>query len=229
MAVLVFSDLHGNISNILPVIQSGKFDKIIFAGDLFGYFPCSKEVIDLFHRPDFEYILGNHDLYYLRKLNPKAFEEKFSKYCALMRSDDDYKNRYGVIEETLRALSGLDLSFLFKADLRKKLVINKKDFLICHGSPYNPFNEYIYPDYEKFDCIYEDFDFDVLICGHTHKSNINQRGERYIINPGSCTLPRGGYDPSYISIEFNPLQIAVTELEQKIRYQAIGSRIVMKD
>lgn len=228
MSVLVFSDVHGEVSNILPVIQSGRFDKILFAGDLFGYFPCSKAVIDLLRRPDVEYILGNHDLYYLRRLNPNAFAEKFSEYGALMRSDEDYKNRYGVIEETLEALSGLDLSFLFKAGLRKRLVVNQKEVLMCHGSPYNPFNEYLYPDYEQFDCIYEDFDFDVLICGHTHKSNIVQKGERYIINPGSCTLPRGGYKPSYITIEFSPLQIAITELEQNIHYQANGSRLIMK-
>ena len=101
MRILIFSDIHSKADNILSVVKNNSFDKILFAGDIFGYFIGSPTIVDLFLNNDIEFILGNHDLYFLRRLNPELFKKQFDKYEKLMTSDIDYQNKYVAIEETV--------------------------------------------------------------------------------------------------------------------------------
>jgi|ERR1035437_4183550 putative phosphoesterase len=218
MRILIFSDIHSNADNILSVIKNNTFDKILFAGDIFGYFIGSPKIVDFFLNNNIEFILGNHDLYFLRKLNNELFRKYLGKYEKLMISHIDYQKKYGAIEETIINIMNEDVLKFYTSDLIKNMQLDMLKFIICHGSPYNPFDEYLYPDSDKFDRIFTDFDFDILICGHTHKQFVIKRGERYILNPGSCTLPRGNNKPSYLIINTNPIEISVIENRQKINY-----------
>lgn len=218
MRILVFSDIHSKTDNISSIVEKNSFDNIIFAGDIFGYFIGSNSVINFVLKNKIEFILGNHDLYFLRRLNVNHFKKKFSEYENLMLSDFEYKDRYGAIDETLINIKYEDVHTFYNSKLLKTLNIDSLQILICHGSPFNPFNEYLYPDSDKFNNIFATFKFDILICGHTHKQFIFKKGERYIINPGSCTLPRGENKPSYIIIETNPVKITLFESQQNIQY-----------
>jgi len=218
MRILIFSDIHSKADNILSVVKNNSFDKILFAGDIFGYFIGSPTIVDLFLNNDIEFILGNHDLYFLRRMNTELFIKHFEKYEKLMTSDIDYQNKYGAIEETLVNIFNEDVRKFYNVDLIKNLQIDRLKFIMCHGSPYNPFDEYLYPDSDKFDNIFNAFDFDIMICGHTHKQFVIKKGERYIVNPGSCTLPRENKKPSYVIIDTNPIKISVIENPQNIYY-----------
>ncbi len=48
---------------------------------------------------------------------------------------------------------------------------------------------------------------DVLVYGHTHIPVAEQRGEYYFFNPGSVSLPKGGYPASYGLLEQDELRV----------------------
>jgi putative phosphoesterase len=218
--IFIFSDLHSNPDNLdLDYIR--KFNKVIFAGDLFGYLILQTEILDFFSEENIDYILGNHDLYFLRTVNESLFDRFFSNYQAMMLQDDEYQERYGTLTETAEILASYDLDQFYNAHLTKRLQIDGLSMLVCHGSPMIPFNEYLYPDSNKFDYIFDQYDFDILVLGHTHIPFIKNQGNRYIINPGSCTLPRRGLNPSFITVRTKPFDIRLHALEQKIRYAKV--------
>ena len=220
MEIFIFSDSHSNFTN-LDLNYIRQFDRVIFAGDLLGYLILQHDVLDFFLEGDIDYILGNHDLYYLRFLNERLFEKNFSSHHSLMLPTDMYQERYGALKETVEIISPYKLDQLYSSNMMKRLVIDGLSIYVCHGSPMNPFNEYIYPDSNKLDYIFSQYDFDILICGHTHIPFIKKKENRYIINPGSCTLPRRGLNPSFMTINTNPFNIRLHELDQKIRYSKI--------
>ncbi len=220
MEIFIFSDSHSNFTNLdLNFIL--QFDRVIFAGDLFGYFILQPDVLDYFLKEDIDYILGNHDLYLLRSLNEKLFNKNFSIHQAMMLPDDKYQDKYGTLKETVEIISSYNLNKLYNSNLTKRLEIDGLSIYVCHGSPINPFNEYLYPDSDKFDYIFNQYAFDILICGHTHIPFIKKKENRYIINPGSCTLPRRGLNPSFMTINTNPFNIRLHELDQKVLYSKI--------
>ncbi len=64
-----------------------------------------------------------------------------------------------------------------------------------HGGPWDPLEEYIYPDSEptRFDPL----PFKTLLLGHTHYPMDIRGTNTRIINPGSAGQPRDGDWPSY--------------------------------
>lgn len=42
---------------------------------------------------------------------------------------------------------------------------------------------------------------EILIHGHTHIPKCEQFGDNYCLNPGSISIPKGGYNPSYMIYE----------------------------
>lgn len=221
MRILVFSDLHSNIENLLDIQKQEIYDRLIFAGDFFGYFPFNNEILDFIKQINMNFVLGNHDLYFLRELNPEIFYKRFITLNELMLSSNDYDNKYGTLNATLNKRSQIDLDIFDNSDLSKRVKIDDIDILICHGSPNNPFDDYIYPDYEEFNELFDKYTYDVLILGHTHKQFVKEKNGRFIINPGSCTLPRGNNKPSYAIINTYPLNISIYEMDQKIKYKKI--------
>jgi predicted phosphodiesterase len=220
MEIFIFSDSHSNLTN-LDFNHIRLFDRIIFAGDMFGYLALQHGVLDFFLEDNMDFILGNHDLYFLRFINEKLFEKNFASHHIMMLPADQYQERYGALKESVGIISRYKLDQLYGSNLMKRLVIDGMSIFVCHGSPMNPFNEYLYPDSDKFDHIFTHYDFDVLICGHTHIPFIKQQDNRYIVNPGSCTLPRNGHNPSYMTISTDPFDIRLHELDQKLRYTRV--------
>ncbi len=53
----------------------------------------------------------------------------------------------------------------------------------------------------------------IFLSGHTHIPSIKKIGDKYFINPGSITRPRGGNNPSYII-----LTIEKDKIDAKIIY-----------
>lgn len=79
-------------------------------------------------------------------------------------------------------------------DLPTKSVIKIEglSFLLAHGQQYGYYNreESMMYDLEEHDC-------QVLLYGHTHSPVIDEIDGYYFINPGSTTLPRTAFGPSY--------------------------------
>ena len=97
--------------------------------------------------------------------------------------------------------TGLDEELLeFPLNQFVRIYINNKYYFFTHGHIYNMTNV---PDM----C-------DVLVYGHYHTGFIRNRDNKYFINPGSLSLPRGGTINSYLVIEDN--QVLLKDLRGEI-------------
>jgi len=65
----------------------------------------------------------------------------------------------------------------------------------------------------------EDFQVDLLICGHTHVPTIERRGKTMILNPGSLALPKGS-SPSFAIIDLEEGKAEVLSLEGEVLKRA---------
>lgn len=218
MKIFIFSDLHGRIDNILEVLTTSTFDEYIFAGDFFGYFLIQQDALEIFETYQIKWILGNHDIYILRELYPRRFEKNFKYLEDRMVCSDAYEKKYGFLKATLEKLKTLNIDFWKIGVLQSKVIFDTINIQITHGSPNNSFDEYIYPDYTNFQKLYDDHDFDLLILGHTHKAFVHTYEGRVIINPGSCTLPRGDNNPSYAVFNTTTREVKIIEVTQKISF-----------
>jgi putative phosphoesterase len=218
LKIFIFSDIHGRVDNIKNILENNTFDEYVFAGDFFGYFLIEKDALDLFIKYKVKWILGNHDIYFLREISPLRFKEKFKHLEERMLSSESYKAKYGIFTETIERLKSFKLDFWETGLLERRLNYNNLDILISHGSPNNPYDEYIYPDYENFQELFEEYSFDLLILGHTHKGFIRVNENRTIINPGSCSLPRGDNKPSYAVYDTVKKDAILIEIPQKIKF-----------
>lgn len=173
----ILSDIHGNLRAFEATIcslRSYNVDKIFCLGDMIGYFHQSLDVVDRLIESDIECILGNHEAYLLGYL-PCSLE-KWQIYFL-----DEVKIK--ILTKQLKWLSTLPKSI--------GIDIDGKKVGFFHGSPWNPLEEYIYPDSKKI-TDFTSLKYDYIFLGHTHYPMLKQAGNVKIINPGSCGLPRNG-------------------------------------
>ena len=81
-----------------------------------------------------------------------------------------------------------------KIDDIKYLKINSKDFYFTHGNIYNCYSNDTFTD-------------GVLVYGHEHKPYIKKDIDMIYVNPGSISLPRTEFGPSYGVINGNKITI----------------------
>lgn len=69
MKIAICSDIHGNqyaLNNFFKDIETQKIDKVLFLGDVFGYYYGQKECLQKLMECNKVYcIKGNHDQYFL--------------------------------------------------------------------------------------------------------------------------------------------------------------------
>jgi putative phosphoesterase len=179
MKIGLLSDIHGNLralQAVLRVFDTVGVDRIICLGDTLGYYHQSIEVLDTLIGLDTKCILGNHEAYLLGYL--ECSKHKFNKYFLQNVSEN-------ISLKHLHWLSALPVSL--------EVHVNDKKLAFYHGSPFNPLEDYIYPDSHasKFDRLSK-LDFDYIFLGHTHYPMLKKAGRVTIINPGSCGQPRDG-------------------------------------
>lgn len=177
MKVGIITDVHANIYGLESVLKELKqTEMILCAGDIVGYYPFVNEVFEMLSAYNVCSIKGNHDCYVLGEL--PVSETKRKSYSL------DY-TQHVIKKEYYAALNRLPNVF--------SEILGGVKIVMYHGSPWNHFEEYIYPDYQHFDR-FQEIDADVIILGHTHYPLIKKIGEKVILNPGSCGQPRD-YDP----------------------------------
>lgn len=92
--------------------------------------------------------------------------------------------------------------------------IENKKFYLAHGHQLGSYLDLDTKSYmEKY---LNQFDVDVLIHGHTHINKIWNFNNKFIVNPGSTTYPRGKTKSSYIRaiIKDDKLQFEIIELKK---------------
>lgn len=176
MKILFISDIHGNypaLKSLEPYFK--QVDMALCLGDVTGYHCYVNEVVDFLREHGVITIQGNHDRYVFEGLETqtKAINESVRFGIVIAQKKLTENNR--------KWLEKLPTSLSFKAD--------DCNIYCCHGSPWDVTNEYIYPDSDKLGLM-DQFSFDVIAMGHTHREILVKTKKQIIMNPGSVGQAR---------------------------------------
>ncbi|MCP5050246.1 MAG: metallophosphoesterase family protein [bacterium] len=185
MKIGIFSDIHGNIfsfEKIYKQLKKERCDMHLFLGDICGYYYYQNEVINILSDiPHLHSLAGNHDVLFLEALEDEA---------AMNKNIETYGRSFLHLKETI-----LPGSLDYLRALSTCFHLRSGGIAAYHGSPWDPFYEYVYPasSMERFDKL----PYKIVFLGHTHHvMDIRREGLR-IVNPGSAGQPRDGGWPSY--------------------------------
>lgn len=196
----VISDIHGNLEALQAVlhdIDSQQVDEIVCLGDIIGYGPNPCECLDLVIQRAKWTILGNHDQAAL--FDPEGFNPVALR--AIYWTRDRLDQGPGGVSQVNRRWD-------FLGELPRSH--SDSDFLFVHGSPRDPTNEYVFPEY-----IFDTRKMEILFSrvprycfmGHTHLPGVfttscefvtpedcDQRyaltNDKVMVNVGSVGQPR---------------------------------------
>lgn len=157
----LISDIHGNLEALLAVLDdiSGQaVDGIYCLGDVIGYGPNPCECLDHIMKLADVTILGNHDqaaLFDPDGFNPMALQ-------AIYWTRDQLDNGPGSSAENIARWD-------FLGELPR--FVEEGEFKFVHGSPRDPTNEYVFPEY-----VFDQRKMEILFgkvkqfcfMGHTH-------------------------------------------------------------
>jgi putative phosphoesterase len=160
MRIGIVSDIHCNHAGLAAALeQMGPVDELLCAGDSVLEYRLGNEALELLRERNARCVLGNHEIVLL-----------------------------GPHGERARAMPHVrreNLDWLAALPLRVELEIAGKRILMVHGSPFDPWDEYIYPGSRELKKLAE-VDADYLIYGHTHCQLAERIGKVMVINPGSA-------------------------------------------
>lgn len=212
--LLVFSDLHGNsyaLDVFLNQIRQESYDRLVFCGDIFGYYYNQHEIIEkLDQLENLIWLKGNHDTYFLQLF----YGEK---------REDDFIKKYGH--------SYADLGSRFAKAECEKIEALRSDYIIeeqgCkigifHGTPQDALEGRLYPrDAIEEPQIYRQYD--IVVLGHTHCRMKRFIGDTLVVNSGSLGQPRDGngygyavIDTSNKTVRFENIILDTVELYRQI-------------
>ncbi len=170
MKIGLLSDVHANRPALEAVLEDmPDVDDYVHAGDVIGYGPYPRDVIELFQEYDITSIQGNHDRAALGEFHDNFHE--IPKTVALWTSD-----RLGADEKE------------YVDSLPLELELYDGRVHVAHGAPEKP-NTYTYPEDFSAELLGDE---SILVLGHTHMQAKSEFDEGIVVNPGSVGLPRDG-------------------------------------
>jgi putative phosphoesterase len=174
MIIGIIADIHGNLPALEATLaQMPETDSLLLAGDIAGRAHELVEAFRIIDERHMIYVQGNH-------------EEAAVNFYTLFGGNPALSSAISRIKET---------------PYRRDMVIDGARILLAHGSPENPKNEYIYPEYPHFGR-FATLGFDYIILGHTHVPMVIRSHSVTIINPGSVGEPEAKYPhPSYCLLD----------------------------
>lgn len=159
MRIGIVSDVHCNIEGLKTALdRMGQVDELLCAGDLVYQYRFSNEVVELLREREARIILGNHDLILLSEAGGRARE------AAHVRLEN--------------------VEFLQSQPLLMDIQVAGKRLVMAHGSPFEPYDTYLYPTTPAINQLAE-IDADYIVLGHTHYQMADRIGRALVINPGS--------------------------------------------
>jgi putative phosphoesterase len=166
MKIGIISDIHADPTALRRALEDmPSTDALLCPGDAISEYRFCPETVAILQHAHVLCIQGNHELVLFGGRNP-AYLTK----CQAMFSSET-------------------LDFLATAPVSRHLEFDETKVLLVHASPWEPYDEYIYPGsarLERFAMLPDD-----IVCfGHTHVPFVHQAGRVIVINPGSCSQPR---------------------------------------
>lgn len=197
MRILVLSDIHANWPALAAIDEP--HDICLCLGDLVDYgpdpAPCVRWAME---HADYS-IRGNHDHGVAQGI-PVSGD---SGYRYLTRVSRPF---------VWDALGHDERKYLLQLPLTQRLTLGGKRFLLVHGTPRDPLDEYLLKDPRVWAKRVQNVEADIVCVGHSHMQfNLDLDGT-VVVNPGSVGQPRDG-DPrlAYAVIDDNRIELKRVE------------------
>ncbi len=193
MRILVVSDIHANWPALSAIEE--EFDVCLCLGDLVDYGPDPVPCVRWAMKHSDHSIRGNHDHGVAQGI--KILGNRGYRYLTHVTRERHWQ-----------ALNAEERRYLLELPLTDRFVLNDKRYLLVHGSPRDPLDEYVLNDPEAWSRRLEGVEADIVCVGHSHMQfNLSVNGT-VVLNPGSVGQPRDG-DPraAYAIIEGSRIQL----------------------
>jgi putative phosphoesterase len=169
----LISDVHSSpeaLAEALQIFAEKQVDDIICAGDIAGYYDGLLPTIHLLAGSKCKTIVGNHDQSWLQENTAEQGDGDSS----------EIRNYLQQLPQTLQ------------------LSIEGKRLFVVHANPpseqhggiklRNRYGEMVEERKTEWSQLLVDFEYDVLIVGHTHQVYAEQMGPVLVVNPGSVAF-----------------------------------------
>jgi putative phosphoesterase len=173
MRIVVIGDVHANVQalNALADLLDDA-DRIVCLGDIVGYYCQVNEAIATLRDRHVLCVAGNHDRFVVRPDGtPSNVSVRFGVEFADSVITDDNRNWLA------------DLPLTWGGD------IGGLSWFLCHGSPWRPLTDYVYPDSALLPRLKE-FEYDIVAFGQTHIPTYRGEDRPVLLNPGSVGQSR---------------------------------------
>ncbi len=168
LKLAIISDIHANLPALRAIEPDLRMaDRVICLGDFTGYYCDVNEVIDLLRNLNALCVLGNHDHYLLTECPAGAppavhFGVTFAKATLHSQHKD----------------------WMAAIPIMWAGTVAGRSILLVHGSPWRPLDDYLYVDSPNLRRL-NDFQFDLIAFGQTHRFFQSNRSTPLLLNPGS--------------------------------------------
>ncbi len=179
MRILIVSDIHSNWAALAAIDEP--YDVCLCLGDLVDYGPDPAECVRWAMAHADHAIRGNHDHGVAQGVPINGL----AGFRYLTQASRPFQ---------WEALGPEERRYLLQLPLTKRLILDGKRFLLVHGTPRDPLDEYLMRDPGAWAKRVEKSDADIICVGHTHMQFNIRAGSRIVLNPGSVGQPRDG-DP----------------------------------
>ena len=166
MKIGIVSDIHSDPRALRRALEDlPSTDVLLCPGDAISEYRFCPETVELLQRAKVLCIQGNHELVLFGGRNP----------AYLKKCQDSF--------------TAATLDFLATAPVSRELQFDGTKVLLVHGSPWDPYDEYVYPGSARL-ARFAALSHDLVCLGHTHVPFIHRAGQVTVVNPGSCSQPR---------------------------------------
>lgn len=166
--------------------------KLFFASDIHGSLPATERMLERFVSFNADWLILLGDLLYHGPRNP--LPEGYDPAGVAQLLNQHAQKIIAVRGNCDSEVDQMLISFPIMASWQQILTEQHRLFL-THGHEYCPDNlPPLSPN-------------DMLVYGHTHIPQAEKIGDIYCFNPGSISLPKGGYPPSFGILTDNRLQV----------------------
>lgn len=184
MKLVAISDIHSNyiaLQSALKMVDEIKSDGIIFLGDYVSDCPYPQKTMALLYE-----CKNKYNCYFIRGNR----EEYFINYRKNSTKNWFYNSSTGSLLYTYENLTDTDLDFFESMPICYDINIKGCPIItICHGSPENTREEIKGKDI-LLDKYTKTINGEILLCGHTHRSDVYRLNDKEVIFCPSVGLPQ---------------------------------------
>jgi len=181
--------------------------KLLFAADIHGSLAGTRHMLAAFDASGADWLILLGDLLYHGPRNPLPEEYQPAEVATLL---NNYADRIIAVRGNCDSeVDQMLLNFPITAPWQQVLLERARLFL-THGHLYHPAAR---PPMRQGD---------VLVYGHTHIPQAEVVEGIICFNPGSVSLPKGGFAPSYGVLESGTLRVVSLETSETIAQIAIN-------